>query len=237
MVMENFFNSGEVRLQYLDSGSKRGESLPLLIIPGATENAADYLSFLDALQRRVIVLTMRGRLPSGAPPDGYTLMDHAKDIKALVAHLALQHFALYAFSRGVSYALAYAVDHPEGLEALLLVEYPPRHTALQPEWNERAWADRWRGKTTPERMPRWAIDGMQRDAVARSFADELPKISCRVLVIGGNPDLGCLLDHEGERLYLDGLQNVIVHRYAQSGHDVRVPDEKDLIQQIESFLA
>lgn len=234
--MENFVNNGEVRLQYLDSGNERGEGLPLLIIPGATENAADYMSFLDTLQRRVIVLTMRGRFPSDAPTDGYTLMDHAEDIKALVSHLSLERFALYAFSRGVSYALAYAIDHPEGLEALLLVEYPPRHTALPPDWTERAWADRWRDKTTPERIPRVALEGIQRDAVARSFADDLPKISCRVLVIGGNPDLGCLLDQQGEQLYRKGLQNVTVHRRPQSGHDVRVPDEEDVIQEIESFL-
>lgn len=234
--MENFFHSGQVRLQYLESGKEREQNLPLLIIPGATENAADYFSFLNTLQRRVIVLTMRGRFPSDAPADGYTVIDHAQDIEALVRHLSLERFALCAFSRGVSYALAYAVDHPESLEALLLVDYPPRHTALPPDWTERAWADRWRGKTTPERMPRIALEGIQRDAEARSFADELQKISCRILVLGGNPDLGCLLDRQGEQLYLARLQNAIVHRRPGSGHDVRVPDEEGVIQQIESFL-
>src|SRR5215469_2304679 len=70
----------------------------------------------------------------------------------------LEHFALYAFSRGVSYALANAVEHPERLEALLLGDYPPRRTAVPRDWVERAWGDSWRGKTTPQRAPRLALE-------------------------------------------------------------------------------
>jgi pimeloyl-ACP methyl ester carboxylesterase len=236
-IVGRFCKNGEVKLQYLDNGEAHENPLPLLIVPGATENAEDYLPFLQTLRRRVVALTLRGRYPSDAPASGYSVEDHAGDIAALVEHLALEHFALYAFSRGVSYALAYAVEHPERLEALLLGDYPPRHTALPTDWAERAWGDSWRGKTTPQRAPRLALEGMQRDSMARSFVDELPRISCRVLILRGNPDLGSLLDLENEQLYLTGCRRATVHRCPRSGHDIRFPEEDSLIQRIESFLA
>jgi len=106
-IVDRFCKNGEVNLQYLDNGEAHENPLPLLIVPGAIENADDYLPFLQTLRRRVVALTLRGRYPSEAPASRYSVEDHAGDIAALVKHLALEHFALYAFSRGVSCALAF----------------------------------------------------------------------------------------------------------------------------------
>ena len=50
-IVDRFCKNGEVNLQYLDNSEAHENPLPLLIVPGATENADDYLPFL---QTRVV---------------------------------------------------------------------------------------------------------------------------------------------------------------------------------------
>jgi pimeloyl-ACP methyl ester carboxylesterase len=231
-----FLQNCSVRLHYVDSGDCREGRIPLLIVPGVTESAKDYESFIAQMPRRTIALTFRGRFPSDVPETGYALADHAADIAALVAALSLNRFAIYAFSRGVSYALAYAINHPNHLGALILGDYPPTHTQLPPDWVDRAWADTWRGRATSKRMPRSALEGLQREADPRSFVDDLKVLSCPVLIIAGNLERGSLLSEEDERCYARNLGNVTVQRRTRSGHDIRQPDESELMALISAFL-
>jgi pimeloyl-ACP methyl ester carboxylesterase len=101
-------------------------AVPLLIVPGLVESADDYLDVVDFLRRRrVIALTFRGR---------------GKNI------LNRRPFCLFASSRGVSYGLAYALDHSERLAGLVLADYPARHFAMAVDFPDRFLATVWRGK-------------------------------------------------------------------------------------------
>ncbi|MBT2760598.1 alpha/beta hydrolase, partial [Paenibacillus sp. ISL-20] len=87
---------------------------PLLICPGLSETAEEYQDLLEYLMpRRCIVLSFRGRGQSGTPPNGYDLKDHVTDIESVVKSTGITPFHLYAFSRGVSYALEYTRLHPD----------------------------------------------------------------------------------------------------------------------------
>ncbi|MDG0791429.1 alpha/beta hydrolase [Cohnella ginsengisoli] len=127
---------GGVRIHYLDSLYESDASLvPVLISPGLSETAEEYEDFMvEMLPRRTIVLSFRGRGLSDTPLAGYDLQDHLTDIESVVQHLQLAHFHLYGYSRGVSYALGYARQHPERVVSLIVKDYPAEHIAMTAEW-------------------------------------------------------------------------------------------------------
>jgi pimeloyl-ACP methyl ester carboxylesterase len=78
-----------------------------------------------AANRRVHMYDLRGHGRSGRPPTGYRIGDQAADLAALVARLAPgEKVSLVGHSYGAVIALRYALDHPETVERLVLVEAP-----------------------------------------------------------------------------------------------------------------
>ena len=79
-----------------------------------------------------IIFSRRGQ--SDTPLTGYDLKDHVADIESVVKSTGINHFHLYAFSRGVSYALEYTSLHPEQVDKLIILDYPPEHKAMPVDW-------------------------------------------------------------------------------------------------------
>ena len=78
-----------------------------------------------AANRRVHMYDLRGHGRSGRPPTGYRIGDQAADLAALVTRLAPgEKVSLVGHSYGAVIALRYALDHPETVERLVLVEAP-----------------------------------------------------------------------------------------------------------------
>ena len=237
-VYEGRVRNGFVRLHYLDSApdapSETGH--PLLIIPGTAEAAEDYLDLMEALApRRCIALSLRGRGQSSAPRHGYTLEDHVTDIEALTDALKLPPFCLMGYSRGVTYALGYAVRNPRTLAGLIIGDYPAHHPALPPEWVEQFMESTCRGVPVTERMMPYVLEGLQREGADVPLWDYLPRLTCPVLILrGGQP--GSLLSTRATERYLDLLPDARVVRFEDTGHRLWEPDFGRYVVTLGGFL-
>ncbi|MBN6189026.1 hypothetical protein JQN58_19410 [Aneurinibacillus sp. BA2021] len=72
-MREGWANNQHVRLHYVEHGIEKNEQPALVICPGLSEPAENYLPLLTALtDRRGIALSFRGRGKSDAPDTGYS---------------------------------------------------------------------------------------------------------------------------------------------------------------------
>jgi proline iminopeptidase len=114
-----------VLLHYRVSGSG-----PVLIAhPGGPGTAADFFGDLAGLDEVVTIVWLdpRGTGSSTAPDDplAYKLEDYAADIEAACNGLGLEQVALLGFSHGGMVAMRHAMDYPERLTKLVLLDTAP----------------------------------------------------------------------------------------------------------------
>jgi len=114
-----------VSLHYRVTGSG-----PVLIAhPGGPGTSADFFGDLAGLDEvaTIIWLDPRGTGGSTAPDDpaAYKLTHYAADIEALCDALGLDRVALLGFSHGGMVAMRHAIDHPERLTRLVLLDTAP----------------------------------------------------------------------------------------------------------------
>jgi proline iminopeptidase len=115
----------DVSLHYRVSGS----GPVLLAHPGGPGTAADYLGDLAGLDQlaTIVWLDPRGTGGSSAPADSeaYQLEHYAADIEAVCDALGLAQIGLLGFSHGGMVAMRHAIDHPERLVSLVLLDTAP----------------------------------------------------------------------------------------------------------------
>jgi N-formylmaleamate deformylase len=119
-----FVEHGRLRLHTLSYGDSGGD---LLILPGITSPAAvwEFVAAPLARRHRVHVTDLRGRGYSAAPPGStFTLADYAGDVVAVIASLGLERPLILGHSLGARVAAALAVEHPQLVDRLMLVEPP-----------------------------------------------------------------------------------------------------------------
>lgn len=117
-------------LHYLASdGGERSTGAPLLCLHGSTIDAAhvSWGGVLDelaaALDRRVLALDMLGYGESDRPGDAdYSTAAHVDRLGAVVERLSLERVAPVGLSMGGAVALGWALDHPDRLDRLVLVD-------------------------------------------------------------------------------------------------------------------
>ena len=73
----------------------------------------------------VVAPDLRGYGRSDKPRDGYDKRSMAADVRALVAHLGFDRVALVAHDRGARVAHRYAVDAPDEVDALVVMDIVP----------------------------------------------------------------------------------------------------------------
>jgi len=114
-----------VSLHYRVSGS----GPVLLVHPGGPGTSSAFFGDLAGLDEiaTIIWLDPRGTASSTAPqdPDAYKVEHYAEDIEALCDGLALEQIALLGFSHGGMVAMRHAIDHPERLTKLILLDTAP----------------------------------------------------------------------------------------------------------------
>jgi 3-oxoadipate enol-lactonase len=111
-----------VWLAYDDVG--RRDEVPLVFIHGWTANRHrwdDQLSHF-AGQYRVISLDLRGHGDSDLTPDPYTIDGLAREVLALLDKLSVQRFVPVGHSMGGMIALTLALEHPERVERLVVID-------------------------------------------------------------------------------------------------------------------
>ncbi|MDQ6420897.1 alpha/beta hydrolase [Paenibacillus sp. LHD-117] len=224
--------NNNVTIHYLDSG---GESCltPLLICPGLSETAEEYEEFVAFLQpRRCVVLSFRGRGKSGTPEAGYGLEAHIADIEAVVKEAGLERFHLFAYSRGVSYALGYLERHESQVVTVLLQDYPPEHKQMTVDWAESYIHDYLIPYERLSNIRAEAVRGIQRESVQREFgfAIKQPLLIMRGLLEGS------LVDDEHVLRYRSMGAHVEVREFEQSGHDIRSTEKLVMFETVRSFI-
>ncbi|MDO0917562.1 alpha/beta hydrolase [Streptomyces sp. DT2A-34] len=107
----------------------RGESEPLVVLPGGPMRASAYLGDLGGLaaHRQLVLLDLRGTGNSAVPADPATYRcDHlVDDVEVLRAHMGLAHMDVLGHSAGGSLAMLYAARYPERVSRLALVTANP----------------------------------------------------------------------------------------------------------------
>jgi pimeloyl-ACP methyl ester carboxylesterase len=236
-VNEVFLRNGDIRLHVVDSAADSPGQCSLLIVPGLSESAEDYVDLIESLApRRCIAVTLRGRGRSGAPEAGYSLEDHVGDVAAARSILGSDRFCLMAVSRGVAYALGYAVGHASELTGLILADYPALHSRLPPAFPQRFIETTWRGKPVAERMPLHAVRAIQREAIEVAYWDVLPAIETPTLILHGAQERGSLLAPSDIERYNGLPHDPTVVSLPGSGHDLRSPDPAPFNQAVQAFL-
>lgn len=232
-ITSNFANNNGVDIHYLDSG-ENSLLTPVLICPGLSETAAEYKELLAYLSpRRCVVLSFRGRGQSATPESGYDLADHVSDIEAVVQASGLNQFHLFAYSRGVSYALGYLQKHGDRIQSVILQDYPAQHKAMSEECAEDYIHNYLIPYERTGHIRSEAVWGIQKESRQISFQYS---ISQPALVLRGLLD-GSLLDDKDVQQYTHMANDIAVEGFEHSGHDIRTAERDKLFELIQNFLS
>jgi pimeloyl-ACP methyl ester carboxylesterase len=130
MPKEESFDTGTVKLNYLDDGSASAE--PLIMLHGGAWRWQEYLSLIPTLSQRwhVYAMDLRGNGRSGWVPERYRLEDFTEDTVAFTRQLGAP-LVLVGHSLGGAIALMTAARCPESVKALIIEDtvHPGRGAA------------------------------------------------------------------------------------------------------------
>ncbi|MDQ0154237.1 alpha/beta fold hydrolase [Robertmurraya andreesenii] len=234
---DSWVDNNGINIHFVETNANLKEETPLVIIPGLSESAEDYISVIENLSpRHCIIITLRGRGKSATPETGYSLDDHISDIEAVVKHLELKDFILFGYSRSVSYVLKYSLQNKNLVKGLIIGDYPAIHTQLPQGWVEFfSSLPPWRGKPLSQRMSHTALYGIQKESAQVIFWDDLSSIECPVLIIrAGKP--GAALSLEAGEQYLEKMPQANLVVFDESDHNIFEPNLDTFIQTIDLFM-
>ena len=128
------------RLHY----EEHGQGQPLVLLHGLGSSSQDWEMQVPAFSRhyRVILMDIRGHGQSSKPRSGYRIKTFAEDLLALLEHLGTGPVHFAGLSMGGMVGFQFAVDHPQWLRSLCIVNSAPevKRRSLQ-HWVW--WIKRW----------------------------------------------------------------------------------------------
>jgi pimeloyl-ACP methyl ester carboxylesterase len=221
MVNSRFTDNGDARIHYLDSGGD-DRGAPIVFVPGMTCVADDYSEVLTLFGRRTVVVEIRGHGKSGAPVNGYDLAALSADVGAVVDAVTDGPVHVMTFSRGTSYAIAWALEHPNRVRSLAIGDYIPEERVLPSDISRFLLDGRWRGTPVGERVNEAA--GMKTFEAARdrSFWEALAALQLPLLVVRCG-DSVLVTDEDWER-YKRLFPHARLVEFDDSPHDIFRPD-------------
>jgi haloacetate dehalogenase len=111
---------------------RAGQGAPLLLLHGHPQTHAMWHRVAPQLARRfdVVLMDLRGYGDSGRPAAGersaaYSKREMARDALAVMRELGHQRFQVLAHDRGARVAHRLALDHPQAVERMLLLDIAP----------------------------------------------------------------------------------------------------------------
>jgi non-heme chloroperoxidase len=222
MVRSRFTTNGDTRIHYLDSGGP-DRGAPIVFVPGMTDLADDYIDVIPLLERRTVVMEIRGHGRSDAPADGYDLATLTSDVGAVVnAVTDGPVHIMMTFSRGTTYALAWAVAHPDRVRSIAIGDYVPAEIVLPDAHVHRLLNGRWRGSPVRERRNYDAAVKTFIAARGRSFWEPLFRLQPPLLVVR-SPN-SPLVDDASWVRYKRLFPDAGLHEFDDSPHDIFRPD-------------
>ncbi|MEM9056387.1 MAG: alpha/beta fold hydrolase [Pseudomonadota bacterium] len=241
-----------------------GSGEPLLLIHGLGSSHLDWEFQVPDFARhfQVITVALRGFGPSDRTQGPFTVEQHASDIAALLDHLKLRKTHLLGYSMGGAIAFQLAVDFPNRLRSLVVVNSQPSFEL-----------DHWRKHMMViTRIGMAKLMGMQRMAryVAKrifpgphqahlretmrerhggncrtvylatlralagwTVADRIGEIRVPTLVLAGADDLSPV---EEKRRFTDSMPNAVCRIIANSGHGTPFDQTRELNAAVLDFL-
>ena len=236
-VVERWTSRSGPRIRYLDNAPDAPVGLPILFSPGLSDLADEYLELLEFFApRRVLVVEVRGRGGSEAPPSGYTARDHAADLRAVLDEEAIDRFHLMTFSRGTTWGLQLALDDPSRVVSIAIGDYRAVEVGLPADFVDRQLRTTFRGRPIGERIPRHVLEQVAAHSRARELWDDLGRLPCPLLVAQPGGDGGMVTDEVVAR-YRSVRPDVEVVVVPDAPHDVFRPDRLAYPVAVAAFLA
>jgi len=231
-IRERWIDSGGIRLHCLENVPPKATArVPLLIIPGAFGMAEDYIEEMTRLASRPsLAVSLRGRGRSDVPERGFRLADHVSDITATVAQCGFERPALMGYAMGAAYAIAYAVEVPDTIAALIIGDYPARYRALSAKWIDGAL------ESMGERARPEVARGLQRESAQVSLWEQLGSIRCPIAIVRGAKP-GSMVTAEVAAKYLEYVPGAEFLTLERNGHELWKPDFESYIGAIGGFLS
>ncbi|MCA9973396.1 MAG: alpha/beta fold hydrolase [Anaerolineales bacterium] len=230
MVTSQWAANDGLRLHYLVAQAD-GSGVPLVFLPGGLGSADDYWQDLpEFAPRPVLAMSLRGQGQSDAPERGYALDDYVADVSAVLQASGVKRPCLMAYSMAVPTAIAFAARHPEALAGLILGDYPAQAFRLPPEWVERAVV------TLARLSDRHVMEAMQRESADVDLWDQLPRITCPVLVLRGRQP-GARLSAADAGRYQTLLPRARILTFPNAAHALWEPDPAPFFTALKTFLA
>lgn len=218
-----------MRLQYLMHRGDEGLT-PLVYVPGSLGDADDFRAEMSWLEpRTTVAISKRGVGGSSAPERGYTLQDRVSDLGAVLDRLQIAPACVMAFSAGVPIALSYALQHPDRVRAMILLDYPAVSKRLTERWSEQV-----KPFAASRGIPEHVIRAMISESSTIELWDGLERITCPVLLIVGGQS-PYVTDEDLER-YRKAWPQLQLEVFEDSGHEVFRPDYERFMQAVERFL-
>ncbi|MFE8598254.1 alpha/beta fold hydrolase [Archangium violaceum] len=249
-----------VSVHYEESGT----GTPVLMLHGLGSSGRDWELVAPGLEahHRVIVPDVRGHGRSGKPAGAYGVPLFARDIAALCDRLGLANVHVVGLSMGGMIAFQLAVDRPELVRSLTIVnsgpDMVPRTMRMRLALAARVLLLKYLG---PKRFARMlapklfpkpeqaelrqrveeAIGANEPDAYMRatrglvgwSVLARLKEISCPVLVLASDRDYTPL---SAKKAYVDLLANARLQVVTDSGHASPMDQPGQLIDAVKAFL-
>lgn len=123
-VTEKSFDTGEITLNYAESGA--GALAPLVLLHGGTRWWQDWNAIIPqfAPSRTVYAPDLRGHGKSGRDGDHYLLPDYARDIVAFLKGRVDKPSVVVGHSLGAMTTIGTAAAAPDAVKAVVLVDPP-----------------------------------------------------------------------------------------------------------------
>jgi pimeloyl-ACP methyl ester carboxylesterase len=221
MVNSRFTDNGDARIHYLDTGGD-DRGAPIVFVPGMTCVADDYVEVMPLFGRRAVVVELRGHGKSGAPVNGYDLTTLSGDVGAVVDAVTDGPVHLVTFSRGTTYAVAWALAHADRVLSLAIGDYIPEERVLPSDISRFLLDGRWRGTPVSERVDRDAGLKIFEAARDRSFWEAVAGLQLPLLVVRCG-DRVLVTDEEWAR-YKRLFPHARLVEFRDSPHDIFRPD-------------
>lgn len=155
---DKFQEANGLKLHYVEWGDRWRPRMVLL--HGLTGHARSWGTFAEAAahQYRVIALDQRGHGDSQWA-DTHKTADFVADLKAFADGLRLAPFTLIGLSMGAHNTMAYAAQHPEDVDKIVLVDLAPYFVPAPNPMQERLAAAAKAGFRTLEEVVALAREG------------------------------------------------------------------------------
>jgi pimeloyl-ACP methyl ester carboxylesterase len=212
---------------------------------------------------QVIAPDLRGHARSEKPKSGYTPLDYAEDMRALLDELNVEQVVPIGHSLGAMVGEYLAADNVDRVRSLILIDPPFEQDEQTRQWlevlldakrgseeetfgtvkelniltgNDEEWKRQteWLRSTADE--PFEAMIEMIDTGRAAQLYEVLRRISCPTLILQADPASGGSLSDAGVELALSHLNNGEHRKFDNTGHSIHLERTDEFVQMVRDFL-